>query len=429
MYSQDFADAPFDFSSSTQPERSDKPNALSVTSAIKRANAVMVEHTFVIIGEVSELNNKSGYKAVYFSIKDETSTLNCKMWKNRFDQSGVQLDLGSKVVVTGKFEIFNRTGRMTLDVLKITLAGDGLLRQQVAQLANRLKAEGLMDPARKRPLPYAPQTIGLVTSPRGAAVHDVLRTLRRRYPMARVLFAGVPVEGKNAPADLSNALCCVADGGAEVVLLVRGGGSFEDLMPFNDEGLARTIAALPIPVITGIGHEPDTSIADMVSDVRASTPTHAAQVACPDMVELHESIANMGSRATYALNHRLQRSAQYIDAIASRPLFKDPSLLYASDAQTLDMQLQRFERLQTSLLNRYKNDAALLTSRLHDLSPLHTLERGWSIVSDEDGKVVSSIEAVKPNDRLRVRMSDGAIWCRAESEIDPEITQIVSMEE
>ena len=246
--------------------------ALSVSAAMGLAKNALEEVVVRLVGEVSEVNDKPGYKAVYFTVKDEKASLPCMMWMNRYQASGVALSVGALVELTGRFSLYAAKGRMNFDVFSVSLAGEGQLRLQVANLARELEAMGLMDPARKRPLPAYPETIGLVTSPRGAAVHDVLRTLRRRYPLARILFAGVPVEGPGAADGLVDGLAKVVFAGAEVVLLVRGGGSFEDLMPFNDRRLARTIAACPVPVVTGIGHEPDTSIADMVADVRVSTP-------------------------------------------------------------------------------------------------------------------------------------------------------------
>lgn len=427
--------------------------ALSVSAAITIAKSLLQQHAFRITGEVSELSDKPGYKAVYFTIKDNDATLSCLMWKNRYAQAGVPFRIGAKVVVTGKFTIFAPKGRMNFEVSSLSLAGDGDLRVQVAALAEKLRQEGLMDTARKRPLVIYPQRIGLVTSPRGAAVHDVLRTLRRRFPAAKILLAGVPVEGKQASLNMIEALHTVVAAGAEEVLVVRGGGSFEDLMPFNDEALARAIAQCPVPVITGIGHEPDTSIADMVADYRASTPTAAAEAVSPHQRDVALLLDEDARRMKSVMMARLNRSDEYLNQIAARPVFRDPLSLFATDFQMLDVlqmsldrslgrylpvQIQNLNQLshalnqaELALLHRYRDslvslqtvlekvgaksleprvsEVALMAARLHDLSPLKTLVRGWSIAHNEDGVVVQSITQVKPGDRLSVRVKDGLI--------------------
>lgn len=427
--------------------------ALSVSAAITIAKSLLQQHAFRITGEVSELSDKPGYKAVYFTVKDSNATLSCLMWKNRYVQAGVPLRIGAKVVITGKFTIFAPKGRMNFEVSSLSLAGDGDLRAQVAALAEKLRQEGLMDAARKRPLVPYPQRIGLVTSPRGAAVHDVLRTLRRRFPAAEILLAGVPVEGKQAPQDMIAALRTVVAAGAEEVLLVRGGGSFEDLMPFNNEALARAIAQCPVPVITGIGHEPDTSIADMVADYRASTPTAAAEAVSPHQNDVMLLLDEYARRMQSVMVSRLNRSDEYVNQIAARPVFKDPLSLFATDFQMLDVlqmsldrslnrylpvQVQNLDQVrhalnqaELSLLRRYQDslssletmltkvgassleprlsEVALMAARLHDLSPLKTLARGWSIAHNAQGDVVQSVTQVKPGDRLSVRVKDGLI--------------------
>ena len=323
------------------------------------------------------------------------------------------------------------------DVFSLSLAGEGDLRQKVANLAKKLQTEGLMDPARKRPLPSFPEAIGLVTSPRGAAVHDVLRTMRRRYPSARILLAGVPVEGADAPKHLSQALQTVAESGAELVLLVRGGGSFEDLMPFNDEGLARTIAALPIPVVTGIGHEPDNSIADMVADLRASTPTAAAEAVTPNSVELSAALAASMAHINRTLQTRLQQSYSKLETLATRPVLSDPQQLVTQQALALDVAFDRLQRAIPSNLLRDANQLqqssirlktfgknmiepfagrlATQAARLEDLSPLSILGRGYALAKDKEGKLVASVQSVSEGDAIALSVSDGVINCTVDS--------------
>ena len=315
--------------------RGEEAGALSVSAAMALAKGALEGVTVRLVGEVSEVSAKPGYKAVYFTVKDTAASLPCMMWNNRYQASGVTLRVGALVELMGRFTLYAAKGRMNFDVFSVALAGEGNLRMQVADRARRLAAEGLTDAARKRPVPEFPQVIGLVTSPRGAAVHDVLRTLRRRWPAARVV-SGVPVEGPGAPAALVEGMQRAVMAGAEVVLLVRGGGSFEDLMPFNDEGLARAIAAMPVPVVTGIGHEPDNSIADMVADVRASNPTGAASAASPDAAALAAALDARGRALADAVRRRLERTRLALDRMAMRPLFSEPERLLAADAQALD---------------------------------------------------------------------------------------------
>lgn len=406
---------------------------LSVSEAMQAAKRSLESITVKLIGEVSEVNAKAGYKAVYFTVKDAGASLPCMIWLNRYHQSGVQLCVGQRVELTGRFTLYAPKGRMNFDVFSISLAGEGDLRRRVAELAQRLEHEGLMAASRKRPVGSLYEHIGLVTSPRGAAVHDVLRTIRRRFPVARISLAGVAVEGSQAPQGIVFGIDACVRAGCEVILVVRGGGSFEDLMPFNDERLARAIAACPVPIVTGIGHEPDTSIADMVADVRSSTPTAAAERVSPDSSTLLRELDARAASMSASQRLAIERCEARLEHIASRPLFKDPHLLFSTDLLTLDllhdrlsralpeclardslhlndMQRRLCDRAKTSF-ERFEHDLALRAGRLHDLSPLAVLSRGYAIAKDEEGSVVRSIHAVHGGDRIDVAVSDGVISC------------------
>ena len=410
---------------------------MSVSQALTLAKNALESFTVHMVGEVSEVNAKAGYKAVYFTIKDTQSSVPCMMWLNRYQASGVTITQGAKVEVIGKFSIYAAKGRMNFDVYNIKLAGEGDLRKKVADLAKKLQNEGLTHPHNKKPLPEYPMNIGVVTSPRGAAVHDVMRTLRRRFPLATIKLAGVPVEGVHAAAGMIVALQTLAQTNCEVILLVRGGGSFEDLMPFNDEGLARAIFASPIPVVTGIGHEPDTTIADMVSDCRASTPTAAAETVAPAASEIYAHLASSAQVMSQSVNRSLEHKRFLIDQRTSRPIFKDPQSLFANDAQTLDMMYDRLIRAipgnlardahklesyalrikqcGTNLMVPYKHAFALKTRRLNDLSPLSILERGYSMTQNSEGRVISHVSDVNVNDDVTVSLSDGILTCTVQA--------------
>ena len=389
--------------------------------------------TVRIIGEVSEVSVKAGYKAAYFTVKDEGAALPCMMWNNRYRDSGVQLAVGQLVELTGRFTLYAAKGRMNFDVFTIALAGEGDLRMKVAAIAKRLEAQGLTSPARKRPLPAFPELIGLVTSPRGAAVHDVLRTLRRRFPIAHVLVAGVPVEGNAAAEGIIQGLHCVVDAGAQLVLIVRGGGSFENLMPFNDETLAREIAACPVPVVTGIGHEVDTTIADMVSDVRASTPTGAAQDASPSRESLDALFASRAASLATGVQRTLERSQAQVERVSTRPMFADPMQLFASEALGIDAASERLsralpqrlersalelasisgrlERVGATMTDRFDYQMRTSAARLADLSPVNILARGYSITRNDQGEIARYIDQVPVGSSAEITLSDGTLSC------------------
>lgn len=436
-------------------ERGEAAEPLSVSAAMSMAKQALESVTVRLVGEVSELSVKPGYKAVYFTIKDERASLPCMMWNSRYQKAGVEMRIGQLVELTGRFTLYEAKGRMSFDVFSISLAGEGDLRMRVAALAKKLEDEGLMDPRRKKPIPVMPEKIGLVTSPRGAVVHDVLRTLRRRFPSAHVYLAGVPVDGPGAAQGIIQGMREVYKAKVEVIVICRGGGSFEDFMPFNDEALARAIAACPTPVVTGIGHEPDTCIADMVADLRASTPTHAAMAISPSQEDL-ESVLDMRARALYErMSRKIERCEAQLQRSADRPLFTERDRLFSQVAQTLDIQSDRLTRAipaaldrdaaalsqararlmavlplavqQQSVrldaqvdrmrvagdmsLKRFEQDVRVHAARLHDLSPLAVLGRGYAMARNESGAIVKSVEQAPPGSSLGVTVADGVLDC------------------
>ena len=390
-----------------------------------------------IVGEVSEVSSSPRWRAVYFSIKDDNACCQCIMWKEKYEASGVELQIGQLVQLTGKFTAYVAKGTMNFDVSKIQLTGEGYLRMKVAALAKKLEAEGLTSPSRKRPLPDIPIRIGLVTSPDSAAVHDVLRTLRNRFPVASVLLAGVAVEGATAPAEMIEGISCVVNAGAELVLLVRGGGSYENLMPFNDEALARAIVACPVPVVTGIGHEVDTTIADMVADVRASTPTAAALRVSPSSETLVQKLQASFNEMSTLLTSRLAASRAAIDRMAGKPMFEDPMMLFASDAQALDYAVQRMEfalpnrvaslkqandvmrnrllQVGEHILDTPTHQLEAGAARLNDLSPLGVLARGYAIARAQDGAIVHDAASVSAGEHIDVTVANGTLACTVDS--------------
>ena len=415
---------------------SDAPRALTVTEAMAWARRTLEGVPLRVIGEVSETTDRSGYKAVYFTLCDGSSVMSCLMWRDVFAAAGIPLREGMLVEVTGTLTVYAPKGRMQFQVRTLQAAGEGALRLRVAALARRLEAEGLMRVERRRALPEFPDRIALVTSPRGKAVHDVIRTLRRRYPVAELLIAGVAVEGATAVVSIVEGLRAASASGADVIILARGGGSYEDLMPFNDEAVARAVVACPVPVVTGIGHEPDTSIADMVADLRASTPTAAAEAVAPSSEEVAARLLDQRRLLARALSGSVHAAGRRVAVLRSHAVFRDPRALTAVAAQRLDaaaaglpraipgrlardgarldVAAGRLRGAADRSLERAGSSLALAGSRLEDLSPLGILARGYAVCYSEEGAVVRSSNTLDPGDHVVVRLHSGAAGCLVE---------------
>lgn len=412
--------------------------AISVSEAMTAAKRALEGLSFRVVGEVSEFSDKPGYKAAYFTIADDKACMSCMMWRDAYLASDVQLRTGVLVELVGTFSAYVPKGRMQFMVKSLSLAGEGMLRIQVAALARKLELEGLMRADRKRPLPSYPDRVAVVTSPRGKAIHDVIRTLRRRYPIAELLVAGVAVEGAMAPEAIVEGLRAAQDARPDVILLVRGGGSYEDLMPFNDEAVARAVADSVVPVVTGIGHEPDVSIADMVADARASTPTAAAEMAAPSIEEMSAQVDKGRRLLAGALASRLQHATHRFRLVCSSRVFMDSRVILAAWSQRLDgasaglyralpawidrevqrltYLRQRLVRVGPHIVDRAEERAGRLASRLEDLSPLAILGRGYAVCFAADERtVVTSPSQVVAGDRVAVRVSQGTLSCLVES--------------
>jgi exodeoxyribonuclease VII large subunit len=449
-----------------------EPRAISVTEAMNAARQALEGVRLRVVGEVSEFNDKPGYKAAYFSVCDAGATMPCLMWRDQYVASGVALRCGMLVEMSGYFSAYVPKGRMQFTVRSLSLAGEGNLRLQVAQLARKLEAEGLMRPERKRSLPRFPERIGVVTSPRGKAIHDVLRTLRRRYPLAEVLVAGVPVEGESAPAAIVNGIETAGASGADVLLLVRGGGSYEDLMPFSSEEVARAVARCPIPVVTGIGHEPDNSIADMVADVRASTPTAAAEAVAPSLADVRQAVSRERRGLAQALQARVRAARLRVERLADRPVLRDPHAILGIAEQALDLRRRELvrglparlareeeriaharERLTRGLSRATRRSADVVAgergrlaavgrrmlsgreaslgrsaARLEAYSPVAVLARGYSVTySERAGAILTDAAQTSPGDVLRIRLHRGQVFSTVTS-VEPQSEDSVEEE-
>lgn len=398
------------------------------------AKETLEKLTLVVVGEVSSVSDKATYKAVYFSIADDTGVLQCVAWRSQFDRFGIKLVPGMLISVTGKFSLYAAKGSMQFSVSYIEEAGEGRLKAIVAALFEKLRVEGLFEDYRKKPIPLTPEKIAVVTSPQGAAVHDVLRTLRRRFPYAEVVLFGTTVEGKYAPGAITNAIELADQVSADVMLVVRGGGSYEDLLPFSSEEVVRAIASCTTPVVTGIGHEPDTSIADYAADLRASTPTAAAEAVTPSHAEVNRSLNHSRRTLATALDSSLKSAKSALQVVLARDVFRDPYAVLTSRAQTIDSLHQRLSsaipnklntdrmRLRQARAHLASNAPAItrtakqrtgtLIAQLDALSPLKVLSRGYAAAFDEKTRaVVATVSSVKVGDHLRLAVSDGEIGC------------------
>jgi len=361
-----------------------------------------------LTGELSNVTRSSAGH-LYFTLKDATAAIKCVMWRSAVEKVTWQPAQGAAALAHGHVSLYPAQGYYQLVVDQLRPAGLGDLYSQFEQLRDRLKAEGLFDAARKRALPQFPRVLGIVTSPQAAALRDVLKVIGRRYPLVRIRLAPTLVQGATAPPQIVAALQAIdADDEVDAILVVRGGGSLEELWAFNDELVARAIVACRHPVVVGVGHETDSTIADFVADVRAPTPSAAAEMAVPDQAELRQRVRTCTRQLEQALRRRLSLARQAIDQ-RWRALHRlSPQAQIDAQRQQVDDLSQRAARSLEHTLALHHSQLAGLQARLAALSPLAVLERGYAIVRQQDtGTIVRQVEQVSPGDRLSVRVQDG----------------------
>lgn len=358
-------------------------------------------------GEISNFSRpRSGH--IYFTIKDRAAALRCVMWRSAAQRQIFMPKDGDAVEVHGSVSIYEAGGQMQLYVDMIKPLGEGALFQAFVQLKAKLEAEGLFDADRKLPLPRWPRRIGIITSPTGAALRDMLNTLQRRYPLVDVILVPSLMQGDQAPAAIVAALQALEQKAPpDLILLARGGGSIEDLWAFNDERVARAIAACPIPIITGVGHETDFTIADFVSDLRAPTPTAAAELAVPDRLDLQATLSDLQQHLTALMQAQTESRRWVLENSRNDLRRASPAFRIRSDRQRLDDSMARLglalRHHQT--LQRARLDT--IDQHLSALNPLAVLKRGYAIVSRPDGQIVRSVGQTRPGDSLLVRVQDG----------------------
>jgi exodeoxyribonuclease VII large subunit len=413
------------------PARARPERAVLSVSDVTRAVREILEGSFDQVrvrGEITNLSRpQSGH--VYFSLVDDggsersrlaSAQLACVLWRSAAGRVRFPLENGRRVIAGGRISVYEPRGSYQLVADTVEADGVGDLQLRFEELKERLRAEGLFDTARKRPLPFLPERIGLVTSPTGAAIQDVLRALYRRFPAAWVRIVPVRVQGEGAAEEIAAAVDAFqADGGqVDVIILARGGGSLEDLWSFNDERVARALARSRIPTVAAVGHEVDFSIADFVADARAQTPTHAPDLVVPDLGDLLERLGESRRQLLVSIQGLLKmKDAEWCRLLRSRALRRPLSLVETLHGKLDELAADLDNRLYNRS-GRWEDAVRALFFRLQALHPERVLERGFAIALDASGRVVRDAAALEAGDLLRIQLARGALSARVVGEED-----------
>ena len=364
-----------------------------------------------------ELSNYKIYPSGhhYFTLKDSEASLRCVMFRSSAERLRFRPENGMGVICTGRVTVYPRDGAYQLYVSGIQPDGLGDLYLAFEQMKERLQKEGLFDPAHKQPIPAVPERIAVITSGAGAAVRDVIRILGKRWPLAKVIVLPVRVQGAEAPPEIAGAIRYANRWNtADLIITGRGGGSMEDLWAFNEEIVARAIHDSRIPVISAVGHEPDVTISDFVADLRAATPSNAAELAVPDQGEIRDRLLDLQLRMGQGMRKNLERGARRLGELASRPVMESPLGFVQQRRLDLDRLSERLAAAENQLLSAKKQKYIHLAASLEAMSPLKVLSRGFSVATDPDGRVLRSAAELSPGDRIHIRMEHGGADCRVE---------------
>ncbi len=362
-----------------------------------------------------ELSNYKVYPSGhhYFTLKDSQCSLRCVMFKGSAMRLRFRPENGMQVIAAGRISVYPRDGAYQLYCTGLSPEGVGDLSVAFEQLKEKLRKEGLFDEEHKKPLPKYPRRIAIVTSPAGAAVHDMIRILRRRYPIAKILLLPVRVQGTEAPAEIAGGIR-YADRHrlADVIITGRGGGSLEDLWAFNDERVARAIYEAETPVISAVGHEPDVAISDFVADRRASTPSNAAEIAVPDMEELLRTLEGTQQRLTQGMQRSIGYRTQQLDALAKKRVLTEPTAYLEDRRQDIDHLTHRLCAGMRAVTDGEGRRFGALAASLDALSPLKVLGRGYALAQTTDGTVLRSAGQVEPGETVHLRLAEGGLVCQ-----------------
>lgn len=368
-----------------------------------------------LLNQVAVRGEISNYKLYpsghhYFTLKDEASALRCVLFKGNAARLRFRPENGMKILAMGRVSVFPRDGAYQLYCTALAMDGVGDLYAAFEQMKKKLEAQGLFDPSHKKPIPRYPGTIGIVTSSAGAAIHDMLRILGKRYPLTRVRLFPVRVQGAGASQEIAAAIRYANYYHlADVLIVGRGGGSMEDLWAFNEEPVAYAIYESEIPVISAVGHEPDVTISDFVADLRAATPSNAAELAVPDQDGLRQSLDQMTSAIAGNLSRQLKAARQHLNALACASVLQDPGAYIAQQRKNMEFLKNRLAAAQNQSVAQKQQRYIAAVSKLDAMSPLKVLTRGYSVTQTESGEIVRSAGQVKAGDRVHIRVSDGSM--------------------
>ena len=388
-------------------------NVLTITQINEYIRSMMDSDR--LLGNVAVKGEISNYKVYpsghhYFTLKDEGGALKCVMFKGNAMKLRFRPDNGMQVIAMGKISVYPRDGAYQLYCTAMVMDGIGDLYAAFEQLKSKLAAKGLFDPTHKKPIPQFPKTIGIVTSSAGAAVHDMLRILRKRYPLTKVLLLPVRVQGVEAPGEIVAALRYANFYRlADLLIVGRGGGSIEDLWAFNDERVAHAIYESDIPIISAVGHEPDVTISDFVADLRAATPSNAAELAVPDQDALRQTLDTMSQSIANMMSRQIKVARQRLQMLASSPALISPESYLNQRRNNLEALRGRLVAAQKQQLAVKTQRFIAMTAKLDAMSPLKVLSRGYAMVQTETGAILRSIQNVAPDDIIRITLEDGIL--------------------
>lgn len=374
-----------------------------------------------VLGAVAVRGELSNYKIYpsghhYFTLKDQDSSLRCVMFRSSASRLRFRPENGMSATAIGRVSVYPRDGAYQLYCDELLPGGAGNLQAAFEELKAKLEREGLFDRAHKKPIPRYPERVAVVTSEAGAAVHDIIRVLRKRWPLAKVLLLPVRVQGVEAPPEIAGAIRYASRHGlADVLIAGRGGGSMEDLWAFNDERVARAIYDCEIPVISAVGHEPDVTIADYVADLRAATPSNAAELAAPDSAELREAIASAGARLYQAVTKQIKSRRTALDDLASRRVMQSPTGFIDQRRLELDSIRLRLDAAAERRISASRAQYAALAAKLDAMSPLKVLARGYSIALNGEGRALRGASELAAGDKIRLLLARGEAECTVDS--------------